>query len=361
MTIYISRTPFRISFFGGGTDYPEWYLREGGAVLATSIDKYCYITCRHLPPFFPDNFRIVWSHIEQVSSIGEILHPAVREGLRMMGFENRRGIELHHQGDLPARAGMGSSSAFANGLLVVLSTLKGERLDKQTLYLKAIELEQNWLKESVGSQDQVATAVGGFNIIRFGTDGEITVEPMALPQPRQAALERRLMLFYTGTSRLASAVAGQVIANLQQRTAELRAMHKLVDAAASLLRGNGDIDDFGRMLHETWQLKRELSAAVSNPTIDAIYERARAHGAIGGKLLGAGGSGFMLFFVRTERRTEVRQALSNLLSVPFRFESQGCSLMHTESRPEDVETELDGYADAVSTSVSACGRGDECR
>ncbi|MBF0561646.1 MAG: kinase [Alphaproteobacteria bacterium] len=327
--MHISRTPFRISFFGGGTDYPEWYLREGGEVLSTTIDKYCYITCREFPPFFHDSYRIVWSHIENVSSISEILHPAVRDGLRMMGFEGRRGVEVHHQGDLPARAGMGSSSAFANGLLLALSSLLGKPFDKTMLFEKSIELEQKVLRDNVGSQDQVATAVGGFNIIRFGTDGGITVEPVGMEPERQEDLESRLMLFFTGTSRLATHIAKQVIDSLNDRAAELRRMRTLVHTAAGILRGNGgDYDDFGRLLHETWQLKRSISSAISNNEIDDIYDRARRAGALGGKLLGAGGSGFMLFYVPLERQAEVSKALSRLLNVPFRFENKGSLLIN---------------------------------
>ena len=177
----ITRTPFRVSFFGGGTDYPPYYLQNGGAVLSTAINRYCYITCRRFPPFFPNAFRIVWSHIEPVSTISEILHPAVREGLRMMGYDDAHGVEIHHQGDLPARSGMGSSSAFANGLILALKALKDEEIDKNELYKAAIDLEQNWIKENVGSHDQVATAVGGLNIIHFKQNGEIIVEPLNLP------------------------------------------------------------------------------------------------------------------------------------------------------------------------------------
>ena len=325
--MYISRTPFRISFFGGGTDYPDWYLREGGATLATTIDKYCYITCRDFPPFFNDSYRIVWSHIENVSNISEILHPAVREGLRMMGFEGRRGVELHHQGDLPARAGMGSSSAFANGLLLALSAMLGNTFDKTTLFRKSIALEQDILRENVGSQDQVATAMGGLNIIRFLPSGDIKVEPIGISADRQDSLNSSLMLFYPGASRLATHVAKHVIASLNDRAAELYRMHEMVGQAAAILRGNGDIDDFGRLLDETWQLKRSISKVVSTPEIDNIYAKARSAGALGGKLLGAGGAGFMLFYVRPERQADVRQALSNLLHVPFRFESEGAVLL----------------------------------
>lgn len=327
MSILISRTPFRISFFGGGTDYPVWYRKHGGAVLSTTIDKYCYLTCRYLPPFFPDTYRIVWSHIENVSSISEILHPVVREGLRMIGFDGKRGVEIHHQGDLPARAGMGSSSSFANGLVLALSTLRGDKLSQEDIYLKAIELEQDVLKEKVGSQDQVATACGGLNIIRFDPSGAIHIDPLDIPQERRTALNDHLMLFYTGTNRIASEVAARVIANLENRTGTLKKMRNMVDTAAGILRGDGSVDDFGALLHETWQEKKSLSAVISNPVIDEIYEKALSNGAIGGKLLGAGTSGFMLFYVPLNRQEAVLKALSSLIYVPFKFENEGCIML----------------------------------
>lgn len=324
----ITKTPFRISFFGGGSDYPDWYLREGGAVLSTSIDKYCYITARFFPPFFPNAHRIVWSHIENVSSIAEILHPAVREGLRMMEFDRLGGVELHHQGDLPARSGMGSSSAFANGLLLALSALRNQPMAQVELYKRALSLEQDWLKENVGSQDQVATAIGGFNVIRFDTDGSITPTPVAASRQRLQDLNSRLLLVFTGTCRLSSTIAGQVISSLRDRAAVLRDMRGMVESAASLLAGTADLDEFGRMLHESWLLKRSISAAISTQTVDDIYDMARHHGAIGGKLLGAGGAGFMLFYVPPDRQDAVIQAL-RLLHVPFRFESKGAHLLQT--------------------------------
>ncbi|MBY0509855.1 MAG: kinase [Rhodospirillaceae bacterium] len=335
MSMLITRTPFRISFFGGGTDYPSWYCKEKGAVLATSIDKYCHITCRYLPPFFSNTYRIVWSHVEMVSSISEILHPAVREGLRMMGYSDRRGIELHHQGDLPARAGMGSSSAFANGLLLALSALKGETFDQTALYLKSIDLEQNWLKDNVGSQDQVTTAVGGLNIIHFGNDGKVDIEPLVISNDRLSALNDRLMLFYAGTSRMATDIAGSMIRGLDDHASELRDIYALVFEAAKILRGESDLDGFGRLLHQTWRLKRRLSPAITTSTIDNIYETAQKNGAIGGKLLGAGGTGFMLFYVPPERQPDVIRSLTHLVHVPFRFESDGCVLIRPQSFHEE--------------------------
>jgi D-glycero-alpha-D-manno-heptose-7-phosphate kinase len=327
--VIITRTPYRISFFGGGTDYPAWYRRNGGRVLATAIDKYCYISARYLPPFFNIRHRIVWSHIETVQSINEILHPAVRAGLAHLGFDDRQGVEIHHQGDLPARTGVGSSSSFAVGLILALRALRGEAADARSLALQAIELEQDVLKDNVGSQDQVLAAHGGLNVVDFAADGSISVTPLGLAPARREALQDRLVLLYTGLSRLGSHVAADVISNIPAREAQLTRMLALVDQAAGILRG-GDLDDFGRMLHETWMLKRQLSALVSNDGIDDIYERGRAAGALGGKLLGAGTSGFMLFYVPPERRQELLLALRDLVHVPFRFDETGARLLPSD-------------------------------
>lgn len=324
----ISRTPYRVSFFGGGTDYPAWYLKEGGAVLSTTIDKYCYISARSLPPFFSERHRIVWSHIETVSSISEILHPAVREGLRYLGFDNSTGVEIHHQGDLPARSGIGSSSTFAVGLIKALTALQGKSMDKHTLALKALELEQQVLKESVGSQDQVAAAYGGLNVIQFRTDGSFQVDPVPASEARVAELQEHLTLLYTGSSRLGGEVAASVIAAMRDRTAELRQMRKLVDEAHTILTGNGSLTALGELLHKTWVLKRGLADGVTSSEVDEIYRIAREHGALGGKLLGAGTRGFMLFFVPPDRRTELKKALSRFVWVPFQFESEGSTTIY---------------------------------
>ena len=326
----ISRTPYRISFFGGGTDYPDWYLQQGGAVLSTSIDKYCYLICRFLPPFFEVRHRIVWSHIETVNTISEVLHPAVREGLHYLGYDDSLGIEIQHQGDLPARSGIGSSSSFSVGLINGLLALKNESIDAHGLALKAIELEQDILKESVGSQDQMAAAHGGLNVIRFCEDGSISAEPVDISQARIAELESHLMLIYAGTSRLASEVASRVTANFPNKTAALTRMRQMVDEGTSLLQGDGSLDGFGELLHEGWTLKRSLAEGVTTSQIDEIYEAARSQGAIGGKLLGAGGGGFMLFFVPPEKQDQVRQALDRYLSVPFSFEHTGSTIIYND-------------------------------
>ncbi len=324
----ISKTPYRVSFFGGGTDYPAWYRKHGGAVLSTTIDKYCYISCRVLPRFFDHKYRVVWSHIENVATISEILHPAVREGLRYLGVNGEMGLEIHHQGDLPARAGMGSSSAFAVGLIKAITALKGRMLDKHQLAMAAIDFEQNVLKENVGSQDQMAAAYGGFNIFRFNPDGSIKAEPITLPQARIRELESHLLMLYTGTSRLSTEIAGEIIGQVERREEVLLQMRQMVDQAVEILSGSVPILEFGRLLNRSWRLKQRLADKISNPTIDRIYQKALDNGAVGGKLLGAGGAGFMIFFVPPEKRRRLQQALEGYLQVPFRFETQGATLIH---------------------------------
>ncbi|HXF67604.1 MAG TPA: kinase [Burkholderiales bacterium] len=318
----ITRTPFRISFFGGGTDYPAWYLRHGGVVLATTIDKYCYISCRYLPPFFEHKYRIVYSKIENVKAIPEIQHPAVKAVLDV--YDCRDGLEIHHDGDLPARSGLGSSSSFTVGLINAIMALRGKYISKEELASQAIHVEQQVIREHVGSQDQVSAAFGGFNRIEFRRDGSFDVAPIVLPPERLALLQSHLMLCFTGLARTASEVAKSKIENLDKHAQELDRMKAMVDEAISVLQSrSAPIEDFGRLLHESWMHKRRLSDLVSTGEIDRLYEVARAAGAIGGKLLGAGGGGFLLLFVRPEHQKEVREKLSHLIHVPFRFESSG--------------------------------------
>jgi D-glycero-alpha-D-manno-heptose-7-phosphate kinase len=324
----ITRTPFRLSFFGGGTDYPAWYRREGGAVLSTTINKYCYLTVRHLPPFFTTRHRVVWSHVETVATIAEILHPAVREGLRLLEFDDATGVEIHHQADLPARAGMGSSSSFAVGLIKALTSLRGQMIGKHELALRAIHLEREVLHENVGSQDQVAAAYGGLNVIEFRPNGEIHVDPVTLPAARLDELQSHLVLFFTGTSRFASAVAADVVANIDARRSALLRMREMVDEGLAILTGTGDIEAFGRLLHEGWMLKRSLSSMVAGGVVDELYAKALKSGAIGGKLLGAGSTGFMCFFVPPQRRAGLLRALASYLHVPFAFESEGSRVIY---------------------------------
>jgi D-glycero-alpha-D-manno-heptose-7-phosphate kinase len=309
----ICRTPFRISFFGGGTDYPSWYRAHGGAVLAATIDKYSYLTCRYLPPFFEHHSRIVYRKIETCLTIDEIGHPAVREALRLLRID--RGIELHHDGDLPARSGMGSSSAFTVGLLLVAQSL---------------HLEQDVLKETVGSQDQVMAAYGGLRHVTFRQDGDIAANPVVLPPERTAELKLHLMLFYTGIARTAADVARSYVVGIESRARQLSIMKELVEESIEVLASGRDIRAFGDLLDEAWQAKRSLSAAVSNGEVDDMYERARSVGAIGGKLTGAGGGGFLLLFVPPEHQPAVSEALHGRLHVPFEFESAGSQIIFYE-------------------------------
>lgn len=321
----ISRTPFRISFFGGGTDYPTWYRENGGAVLGTTIDKYCYVSLRHLPPFFDHRIRVVYSATELCSHIDEIKHPSVRECLRFT--KTLGGIEIHHDADLPARAGIGSSSAFTVSLLNALHALQGKVVAKKELVRQSIHVEQDWIKENVGSQDQALTAQGGLNLVEFHPNEEITTTPLPLTSRRMTEFQDHLMLFFTGISRTASTVAGKFIGELSKKTDSLKTMRGMVDQAMKILTENGDIGDFGKLLHETWLLKRGISTAISSSEIDGLYEKARQAGALGGKLLGAGGGGFLLVFARPDDQPYVRRALTQLLHVPFKFEFQGSHLL----------------------------------
>ncbi|MFC1965995.1 kinase [Chloroflexota bacterium] len=324
----ISRTPFRISFFGGGTDYPVWYRENGGAVLGTTIDKYCYITCRCLPPFFEHKYRIVYSQAELVRDIDEIRHPSVRETLRFMGITE--GMEIHHDGDLPARTGLGSSSSFTAGLLHALYALKGIMPAKMQLARDAIHIEQSMLEENVGSQDQVFAAFGGLSRIDFSREHDIEIKRITIKPERVESLQNHLMLFFTGFSRTASEIAGEQIKQTPRKKRELAEMHRMVDEAINILNGDYDLSDFGRLLHESWQLKRSLTNKISTPYTDFLYEKAIGAGATGGKLLGAGGGGFMLFFVKPEFQLKVREALGNLLCVPFRFDNSGSQIIFYE-------------------------------
>jgi len=322
----ISRTPFRVSLFGGGSDYPKWYLNHGGAVIGFAIDKYCYITLRKLPPFFDYRHRIVYSKSEMVNDLSEIQHPAVRAVLTDQGVDY--GAEVHHDGDLPARSGLGSSSSFTVGLLHVVRALRGIMSTRQTLAKEAIRIEQEVIAESVGSQDQIWAAYGGMNRIDFHRDGEFMVEPVIMAPERRQHLMDHFMLFFTGFSRYATETAAKKIANLDQRARQIRTMVAMVDDAATIL-GNGgnDFTDIGRMLHESWQLKRELADSVSTPAIDDIYQAAIGAGATGGKLLGAGGGGFMLFFVPPERQAAVRGNLNRLVEVKFNVDFGGSKIV----------------------------------
>ena len=332
----ITRTPLRISFFGGGTDYPLWYREHGGAVLATTIDKSCYITCRYLPPFFDYHSRISYSKIENVNRNTAIEHPSVRACLQFLGINE--GVEVHHVADLPARTGLGTSSAFTVGLLLGLYALKDRMRDKHTLAADAIHVEQDVLQEAVGSQDQVSAAYGGFNRINFGTDGGIEVRRILTEKNRLGQLEKHLALFFTGFSRTASEIATEQLRMTPHKKKELDMMLHLVDEAEAIITNpKRDLHEFGRLLHESWQIKRTLTQKISNANIDEIYEAGLSAGALGGKLLGAGGGGFMLFFVPPDRREALRIRLKKLLCVPFGFSNRGSHVAVYE--PEQVYDE----------------------
>ena len=322
----ISRTPFRISFFGGGTDYPIWYRDNGGVVLNTTIDKYCYISCRFLPPFFDYKYRIRYSLREEKGDIDEIQHPAVRECLKFMRI--KQGIEMVHTSDLPARSGIGSSSAFTIGFLNALYALAGRMVGKRRLASNAIYVEQDVVGESVGSQDQVAASFGGFNRIEFNGKENFIVQPVTLNRKRITELQNHLMFFFTGFSRTASEIVVEQIRNTASKSTELKNMRGMVDEAVEILNNaNEDIEGFGRLLDDSWRLKRSLSSRVSTDAVDDMYEVALKAGAIGGKLCGAGGGGFMLLFVPPRKQRQVRKALDNFLHVPFSFETLGSQII----------------------------------
>lgn len=322
----ITRTPFRVSFFGGGTDYPGWFRENGGKVLATTIDKYCYISVRELPPFFEHKTRIVYSAIESVNHTDEIAHPAVKATLKY--HKCTKGLEIHHDGDLPAKSGLGSSSSFTVGLVHALRALEGKISSKDQLAKDAIDIEQNYIGENVGSQDQISAAYGGFNKIEFHQNGTFDVEPIILQDTRIQELSSHLMMFFTGFTRFASQIAGSQIQNIKQKSDELIKMGEMVDHAINILHNDQiSIEEFGELLDTNWIYKRSLSDLVSTAEIDKIYSNAKKAGAIGGKILGAGGGGFIMFFVSPKRQESVRKALNDLIYVPFKFDDSGSRIV----------------------------------
>ncbi len=321
----ITRTPYRISFFGGGTDYPIWYNEHGGEVLATSINKYCYLICRYLPPFFEHKYRVAYSKVEEVKTIDEIKHPSVRACLKYKNIQD--GVEIHHDGDLPARSGLGSSSSFTVGLLNALNALKYNMTDKISLAREAIHIERDILKENVGVQDQITAAIGGFNRLMFLPGDRFIIEPIILPPARLEDFHNHLVLMFTGLSRHASEIAAEQIKNTPNRAKELSTMKEMVQEAIKILASNTSLVEFGKLLHEGWLLKRSLSSHISTDLVDQIYEAALSAGAIGGKLLGAGGGGFMLFFVPPEKRDSLLMKLKDFLYVPFEFENFGSQII----------------------------------
>lgn len=315
-----------MSFFGGGTDYPAWYKQHGGAVIGTTINKYCYLSLRSLPPFFKHRHRIVYSQVELCRDVDEIQHPSVRACLSEMGIEH--GLEIQHAGDLPARSGLGSSSSFTVGLLNALHAMKGNLVTSQYLADEAIRIEQDVIQEKVGSQDQIWAAYGGMNRIDFIPNDGYRVNPLIMSRERFETLGDCMLLFFTGLSRIAETIAAKTIENLGDRDNHLKTMRAMVDEAQEILQTpTRSLDDFGKLLHESWCLKRELADNVSNPEIDAMYEAGREAGALGGKLLGAGGGGFMILFAPRDRHDKIRERLSALIEVSFEMNSAGSKIV----------------------------------
>jgi len=321
--VIITRTPYRISFMGGGSDYQQWYKQFGGSVLTSTINKYCYISLRRMPPFLGSKYRIFWSKSETVDLLEDIEHSGVRGCLQYLGITD--GIEVNHAGDLPARSGLGSSSAFTVGMLHALHALNGEHPGRATLANEAIKVEQEILKETVGIQDQIECAWGGLNLISISHDGRYNVEPLIIPNGRLKEIEDHLVLVFTDLQRYASEIAKSQMDNVNQKQDELHQIVDMVPQAASILM-YGSMEEFGYLLHESWMLKRSLSDKVTNPEIDSIYETARANGAYGGKILGAGGGGFMLLCVSPDKRESMLRSI-NLISIPVEFEHSGSQVV----------------------------------
>lgn len=324
----ITRTPFRMSFFGGGTDLSGFFNEHGGAVISTTFDKYCYVTVRHLPAFFDYKTHLTYSKTEYVNSYEEIQHPAIREAMKHMGMHN---IRLTYESDLPARTGLGTSSSFAVGMIEAFYALNGKYADKRKLADDAIYLERELCKEAGGIQDQIAASFGGLNRIDFSKDG-YTVRPIVISRARKEKLNNNLMLFFTGFSRFSSDIQKGTEKSMKDKTKELLEMYSLVDKAEKVLTDESwDLDEFGRLLDYTWKLKRGISSGISTGSIDEQYEKAMKAGALGGKLLGAGGGGFLLFYVPQEKQAAVKKALENQMYVPFKFENEGTRIIHFES------------------------------
>ena len=321
----ITKTPFRISFFGGGTDHPSWFKENGGKVIASTFDKYCYISTRLLPPFFDHKFRLVYSIIENINNINEIQHPSVREVLKY--YNSKKGLEIHHDGDLPSKSGLGSSSSFTVGLINAINAMQGVYKSPIELAREAIHIEQDLIKECVGSQDQISAAYGGFNEIEFYKDGTFSVEPLLVNPERKQSLNDHLMLFFTGISRFSSDVAESQVANMSNCLSQLNELHDMTREGSSILTSSVSLDDFGILLDKSWAIKKTLSPIISSSSIDEIYQTAKNSGAIGGKILGAGGGGFILLFVKPQDQNKVKNALKNLTFVPFSFENTGSKVI----------------------------------
>ncbi len=321
----ISKTPYRISFFGGGSDYPAWYRENGGVVLSAAIDKYIYISCRELPPFFKHKYRVIWSKTEAVKKISQIKHNAVREMLKH--YKIKKGLEIHYDGDLPARSGMGSSSVFVVGLMNVLNNYKKIFINKKKLAVKSIDFEQTTLKETVGSQDQIAAVYGGFNKIIFKTNGDFKVMNLPIHKKTIKQLNDNLILLYTGIPRTAHHIANTYV-NKLKKNKKINILNILNFAnEAEIALKKGDVNTFGELLHESWLEKKRLSTFISNSKIDNIYKDAISKGALGGKLLGAGGGGFFVFYVPVSKQKKFIQYFKNLVHIPFNFTNAGSKII----------------------------------
>ena len=321
----ITRTPFRMSFFGGGTDMKDFFQEYGGAVLSTTFDKYCYVNVRHLPRFFDYSTEVAYSKIERVTALEDIQHPAVRNAMKMLDMHE---IRLTYEADLPARSGLGTSSSFAVGMLNAFHALKGKYVDKKRLADEAIYLERELCQEEGGWQDQIAASFGGFNRINFSKD-VYDVLPVIISKERKEQLNKSLMMFFTGFTRFSSDVQKANSGMSQEKIHRLQEMQLLVDKAEAILTDkHSDLDDFGRLLDYTWQLKRKTGNAVTNNNIDSIYSAGLKAGALGGKLLGAGGGGFLLFYVPLDKQSSVREAMKDLLYIPFQFENGGTRVIY---------------------------------
>ena len=321
----ITKTPFRMSFFGGGTDFNGFFNEHGGAVLSTTFDKYAYVTVRHLPPFFDYKNHITYSKEEKVNSISDIVHPAIRNAMQWLNLDR---IRMTYEADLPARSGLGTSSSFAVGMLSAFYALKGEYADKRKLADDAIYLERTLCKESGGIQDQIAASFGGFNRINFSRDG-YSVNPLIISSERKKKLNDNLMLFFTGFSRFSSDIQKGTEQSMKDKTQQLLEMYHLVDEAEKILTDkNTSLDEFGKLLDYSWKLKRGISSGISTISIDEQYEKANKAGALGGKLLGAGGGGFLLFYVPAEKQEAVKKAMEDQMYVPFIFENEGTKVSY---------------------------------
>jgi D-glycero-alpha-D-manno-heptose-7-phosphate kinase len=327
----ISRTPFRISLLGGGTDFPDWYMDHGGSVISTSINKFCYITCRYLPPFFDYKYRIRYYEREETKSIADIKHPSVRECLKFLEFN--KGVDIVHHADLPAMSGLGSSSTFTVGLLNALYALQNKMVTKKELALNAIHVEQNLIKEVVGSQDQTIAAFGGFNRIDFQFNG-IQVSPILCPEKRKVKIHSYMLLFFTGFSRIASQISKEHVNLMPRNTQSLREIQESVDEGMEIINSSQSPLCLGRLLNHQWMIKKSLTKNITNDSIDSIYNLGLKSGAVGGKLLGAGGGGFMLFIAPPEKHAQIKKSLKDFLYVPFNLDSTGSQIVYFSKENE---------------------------